>query len=502
MTARNGIRLSVLSLFLACLAILHAGCAASSARRKGADFLGNDRFEEAVQWLETARSEDPGNAEICRDLGIAYYRKLDFQNALRFLLESFVTDSTDSRTLFYLGTLYETLKDYPRAMDIYRRYTETDRDGRMAGLLEARLTRLIRLRMQEEAKAALAAESSIDVSALSDDAVAVLYFRNLGKRRDLDPVRKGLADMMITDLSKVKALRVVERIRMQKMLEEMGLGASGLVSDATAPRVGRLLGASRLIQGSFLDLAKETVRLDAGCVAVGKNRAAASSRAQGKWNAFFRLEKDLVFSVLDRLGIQPTQAERDAIAPVPTENFLAFLAYCRGIDYEDRGMYMDAGREFRKAAELDPGYGPASEGADRSDRLTVSMTPVADLERIFRNRVDEIGPAAETRAAGSGTEEETTEETAAETETGPAEESPGPVIRADAAETGTDAGFQPTTPSLQPDAPWVNRMFDTADLLDRGFLPGVDQRRPTQEQEQPAFGNSASFELSIPLPPE
>jgi tetratricopeptide (TPR) repeat protein len=492
MTARNGIRLSVLTLSITALVIMLAGCAASNAHRRGTDFLEKDRFEEAVQWLETARQEEPENAEVCRDLGIAYYRKPDFQNARRFLLESFVLDSTDVRTLFYLGTLYETLKDYPHAIDIYRRYTETNRGGRLAGLLEARLTRLLRIRMQDEAKAALAAESSIGAASPADSGIAVLYFRNLGKRRDLDPVRKGLADMMITDLSKVKALRVVERIRMQKMLEEMGLGASGMVADASAPRVGRLLGAYRLIQGSFLDLAKEMVRLDAGCVTVENDRAAASSRVQGKWKAFFNLEKDLVFSVLDRLSIQPTREERDAIAPVATENFLAFLAYCRGLDFEDRGMYQDAGKEFRKAAELDPGYGRASEGVDRADRLSVSMTPVADLERSFRTPGDETAPEAETRAAGSGTEEETAEET----------ESAHPATQTAAGGTGSGNGPGPSASSLPPAAPWVNRMFDTADLLDRGFLPGVDQRKPTQEQEQPAFGNSASFELSIPLPPE
>ncbi len=496
MTARNGIRLSVLFLSVTASAILLVSCAASNAHRRGADFLEKEQFEEAVQWLETAREEDPGNPEISRDLGIACFRKLDFDGAARHLLEAFVADSTDGRTLFYLGASYEIRKDYRGAMDIYRRYTETDRGGRMAGLLEARLTRLIRVRMQEEAKAALASESSIGAAAPSDNGVAVLYFRNLGKRRDLDPVRKGLADMMITDLSKVKALRVVERVRMQKMLEELDLGASGMVDEASAPRVGRLLGASRLIQGSFLDLAKETVRLDAGWVTVERDRASESSRVQGKWKAFFSLEKDLVFSVLDRLGIQPTREERDAIAPVATENFLAFLAYCRGLDFEDRGLYMDAGKEFRKAAELDPGFGPASEGIDRSDRLTISMTPIMDLEKNFRTPVDETGPEAETRTAGSGTEEETTEETAEETEAAP------PASQTAADGTGSGEPPVPSAPALPQAAPWVDRMFDTADLLDRGFLPGVDQRRPTQEQEQPVFGNSASFEISIPLPPD
>jgi curli biogenesis system outer membrane secretion channel CsgG len=59
--------------------------------------------------------------------------------------------------------------------------------------------------------------------------------------------------MLITDLSEVKGLQIVERIKLQALVEEMGLGASGLVEANTAPRVGKLLGAQWLIGGDILD---------------------------------------------------------------------------------------------------------------------------------------------------------------------------------------------------------------------------------------------------------
>jgi hypothetical protein len=68
---------------------------------------------------------------------------------------------------------------------------------------------------------------------------------------------------------------------------------------------------------------------------------------------FFALEKQLVFAIIDNLGISLSAEERDAIAKVPTESYLAFLAYSRGLDYQSRGMSQAAKQEFQKATEID-----------------------------------------------------------------------------------------------------------------------------------------------------
>jgi hypothetical protein len=85
--------------------------------------------------------------------------------------------------------------------------------------------------------------------------------------------------------------------------------------------------------------------------------------SESEVKAFFRMEKQFVFSVLDKLGITPTPEERDAIAKVPTESYLAFMAYCRGLDHRSRGEFDQAKVEFNSAAGQDPGFGDAAKQA-------------------------------------------------------------------------------------------------------------------------------------------
>ena len=89
------------------------------------------------------------------------------------------------------------------------------------------------------------------------NSIAVLYFNNKSGENKLTPLQKGLAVMLITDLAKVEQLRVVERVRMQALLDELELGSSGLVDAETAPRVGKLLGVAKVTGGDILGDAKQ-----------------------------------------------------------------------------------------------------------------------------------------------------------------------------------------------------------------------------------------------------
>jgi TolB-like protein len=478
-----------------CLVIplILAGCAATpNFFEQGEDFLARKEYDAALESFTRARVEDPEKPAIVREMGIARYRKAETGDALPLLLEAFLKDTTDGRALFYLGMTYETLEDYLRAMDIYRRYMDMKPGDKIRSSIEGRITGLLRKQMEEEARSALAQEASLDPEKIPDSTVAVLYFRNMGKKKELDPIQKGLADMIITDLSKVKRLKVVERVRMQKMIEEMGLGQTGLVDEATSPRMGKLVGASKLIQGSFADLAKESVRLDAGVVQVKPGKEIKPQKIQGKMAKFFQLEKDLVFGVLDRMDISLTQAEKDAIRVIPTENMLAFMAYCRALDYEDRGMLRESGQEYRKAAELDPNFRQAQEGAGRVDRLTEAQMNTAALEEVFIRETAGTGEAASAQAQAAATQkdEEMTEENG--TAAASAQEEQG--------QARTEAAGGPVTAAAESSV--IDQIMHTAGVLDQGFLPGIDSRKPTQEESQSSFGNATSFFIRIALPAE
>src|SRR4051812_48202211 len=68
--------------------------------------------------------------------------------------------------------------------------------------------------------------------------VTVLYFDNNSDRRELDVLRKGLADMLVTDLAAVEGLQVVEREKLQKLLDEMKLQRGKFFDPKTAQVLG------------------------------------------------------------------------------------------------------------------------------------------------------------------------------------------------------------------------------------------------------------------------
>jgi TolB-like protein/Tfp pilus assembly protein PilF len=443
------------------IVLLLGGCTASHYTQ-GKRSLRIEDYDSAIESFELAKEKHPENLKVLRELGIAYYSKIQFDKAIPNLIQAFLLDSTDGRTLFYLGTAYEITKDIPHAMDIYRRYVDVSGLEYIKGLIEARLVRLLRKQMEEEVKAILAQEKAIDAASIPDSTVAVLYFKNVGRKKELDPIQKGITEMMITDLSKVKSLKVVERIRMQKLMEEIGLGMTGLVDNRTAPRVGRLLGASRLIKGTFIGLRQDRLRIDAGLISTKKRKTTYTKRVRGELANLFKLEKDLVFEVVDKMGIKLSQEEIDEIEVIPTESFLAFMAYCRGLDFEDRGLFPEATQQYQNAIELDPNFIQAGQNLSESEKMTASEIEVSKLEEIYT---------------------ETTTQTKAKEK---------PVKLTVTEEKEPDSSEQ--TENI------MDQMLHMGTILDQGFLPGVESREPAQEQSQSSFGSTVEFKISVPIP--
>ena len=82
--------------------------------------------------------------------------------------------------------------------------------------------------------------------------VAVLNFVNRNPGDGWDWLGTGLADSLITDLSKSASLTVVERERMAWTLKEMEIARRGIVDPAAAQNVGRICKVDCVLFGSFL----------------------------------------------------------------------------------------------------------------------------------------------------------------------------------------------------------------------------------------------------------
>ncbi len=97
--------------------------------------------------------------------------------------------------------------------------------------------------------------------ALAPKKIAVLYFDVAAPTHDYDYLATGIPEMLITDLANQRDITVIERERLDEVLEEMALGGSGITDNATALEVGKILNVELLVMGN-LTVAGESFRLD------------------------------------------------------------------------------------------------------------------------------------------------------------------------------------------------------------------------------------------------
>jgi TolB-like protein len=82
--------------------------------------------------------------------------------------------------------------------------------------------------------------------------IAVLPFKNLKADKKTDWVGAGAAETVTTQLVGVPGILAVERTEIQKVLAEQAFRNSDLADPATAVKVGRILGAGRIVVGTFV----------------------------------------------------------------------------------------------------------------------------------------------------------------------------------------------------------------------------------------------------------
>lgn len=191
-------------------------------------------------------------------------------------------------------------------------------------------------------------------------AVGVPPFATTGRDTTLVPLAYALADLVATDLSRSARVNIVERARLGEVLRELDLSASGRVDSASAPRVGRLVSAERLIFGSVDAMGDgRNIRLGARIGEVSTGAVTTAVDAQAPLVEIFAAEKALVLRLFEQMGVTLTPKEQAALQQQPTRNLSALLAYGRGVQKTYDGDYRGAAQAFRDAYRLDPSFSGA-----------------------------------------------------------------------------------------------------------------------------------------------
>lgn len=321
---------------------------------------GAQRVRDNVARLERARTATPNNVAVLRALGVAYYRAERYADARPVLQRARELDPRDGVAALYFGMTAEKLNDMTAAKEAYSSYLRHGRTSRVRSQLRARLAAVQRAELAQAAKDAIANEARLAATPGSPRTVAVFPLRFSGTDSSLVPLERGIAALMVTDLSMSRELTVLERERVQALMDEVTLSQSGRADATTAVRSGRMLAAGRVIQGSITQLPNRALRLDAAVVDVPTSQALRSAQGEDRLEQIFALEKQIVLQVFDALGVRLSPEERARIEERPTRSLQAFLAFSSGLLAEDNGNLDLASRFYGDALRIDPGFGAAA----------------------------------------------------------------------------------------------------------------------------------------------
>jgi hypothetical protein len=176
--------------------------------------------------------------------------------------------------------------------------------------------------------------------------------------------------MLISDLTQVPDLQVVERIRLQALIQEMDLGASGVVDPETVPKVGKLLKSRHVTTGSLADPEKENLHLYSAVVDVEQADRIDLREARGALEEFFTMEKQIACGIIEDIGRNCSDMP-GAFNKIHTKSLAALTSFSIGLDYFDQGKFDEARTQFQKAIEEDPEFDLAKE--------TLALTPLSTM---------------------------------------------------------------------------------------------------------------------------
>jgi len=191
--------------------------------------------------------------------------------------------------------------------------------------------------------------------------IAIVDFRDdsFGSSdEDYTGLSAHLASKMINFLNGSVDLKVVERERLNFILEELKLQRDGnIVDQQTAVRVGKVMGAQSVIFGNFAVI-KKNIDIGVRMVNVETSEVLLGDDVNGKLDDVFDLTKELSMKIANAINVSLDEDVIDEIGE--SRNLDAMLSYQAGVKLLEQNQIAAAYNKFQEALKYDPSYAQAA----------------------------------------------------------------------------------------------------------------------------------------------
>ncbi|HVQ37025.1 MAG TPA: tetratricopeptide repeat protein, partial [Pyrinomonadaceae bacterium] len=189
--------------------------------------------------------------------------------------------------------------------------------------------------------------------------VAVMYFDNQSGNSDLDWLREGLADMIITDLSRSDKLSLLSRQQLHLLLERIGHNQGEHIRLDEALDVARRSQARIVVLGSFARLGDQ-IRIDVQLHNAQDGQLLAAERLVVAEPGQILTQVDLLsLKLASHLGAAPDPQRDSGLTSVMTNNLQAYRFYSLAVEKAQSLNNDEAVALLEKAVALDPQFAMA-----------------------------------------------------------------------------------------------------------------------------------------------
>jgi serine/threonine protein kinase/Tfp pilus assembly protein PilF len=192
--------------------------------------------------------------------------------------------------------------------------------------------------------------------------LAVMYFKNNTGDEKLDHWRAAISDLLITDLSQSKYIKVLSSDQLFNILSEMNQAGAKSYTSKVLKDVAARGGVKDVLVGSYAK-AGDNFRIDVTLQEAGTGELLSSQRVEGKGeDGIFSMVDELTIKIKTDLKLSTKEIASDIdeeLKKITTSSPEAFKYYIQGRQLHNEQKDRESIQMMEKAVAIDPGFAMA-----------------------------------------------------------------------------------------------------------------------------------------------
>jgi serine/threonine protein kinase/Tfp pilus assembly protein PilF len=192
--------------------------------------------------------------------------------------------------------------------------------------------------------------------------LAIMYFKNNTGDNNLDHWSVALSDLLITDLSQSKYIKILSGEKLNQILARLNLSESRSYSSDALKEVASVGGVKTVLLGNFTK-AGDSFRINITLQDGKTGELLASDKTEGLGeNSFYTMVDDLTRKIKNNLKLSSEQIASDfdkEVGKITTSSPEAYRYYKEGRKYHHKIEYEKSIESMEKAIAIDPEFAMA-----------------------------------------------------------------------------------------------------------------------------------------------